>query len=266
MSASSGPMPPVPPAPLPPSVPLAPSDPDAGPTASAGSTARWVPTHGDPYRSVPYRPERIPAGESLSRAARLRIRMDERRTVRQFSADPVPLDVVRDAIACAATAPSGAHQQPWTFVLVRDPETRRRIREAAEEEERVSYDGRLGEEWLAALRPLGTDEVKRHLTDAPALIVVFQQRYWLGEDGTKRKHYYVDESVGIAVGMLLTALHLSGLAALVHTPSPMRFLGEALGRPANEKAFAVIPVGYPAADCRVPDLVRKSLDQVMVEI
>ncbi|WP_240137285.1 nitroreductase family protein [Streptomyces sp. MUM 178J] len=203
--------------------------------------------------------------DSVRRAAALRARMDERRTVRQFAPDPVPEQVVRDAIACAATAPSGAHQQPWTFVLVKDPGIRRRIREAAEHEERISYDGRLGEEWLAALRPLGTDAVKTHLTDAPALIVVFQQRYWLGEDGVKRKHYYVDESVGIAVGMLLSALHLSGLAALVHTPSPMRFLSEVLERPANEKAFAVIPVGYPAADCTVPDLVRKSLDQVLVE-
>lgn len=229
-------------------------------------TRNWTPTHGDPYRSVPYHPERMPAGESLARAADLRERMDRRRTVRQFSADPVPEQAVRDAIACAATAPSGAHQQPWTFVLVKAPEVRQRIREAAEEEERVSYAGRLGEEWLAALRPLGTDEIKPHLTDAPHLIVVFQQRYWLGPDGSKHKHYYVDESVGIAVGMLLSALHLSGLSALVHTPSPMRFLQEVLGRPANEKAFAVIPVGYPARDCRVPDLVRKTLDQVLVEI
>ncbi|GAA2262831.1 nitroreductase family protein [Streptomyces amakusaensis] len=230
------------------------------------SEQRWSPIHGDPYRPVPYRPGRTDPADSLARAAELRARMDERRTVRQFATDPVPAQVVKDAIACAATAPSGAHQQPWTFVLVQDEEVRRRIREAAEEEERLSYDGRLGEEWLAALRPLGTDRVKPHLTDAPALIVVFQQRYWLGEDGEKRKHYYVDESVGIAVGMLLTALHLSGLAALVHTPSPMRFLSEVLRRPANEKAFAVIPVGYPAPDCEVPDLVRKSLDQVMTEI
>ncbi|MER7050094.1 nitroreductase family protein [Streptomyces jumonjinensis] len=230
------------------------------------SPRRWSPIHGDPYRPVPHRPSRIAPEESLARAAELRARMDERRTVRQFAADPVPLQVVKDAIACAATAPSGAHQQPWTFVLVHDAGIRQQIRKAAEEEEQISYDGRLGDEWLAALRPLGTDKVKPHLTDAPALIVVFQQRYWLGEDGAKHKHYYVDESVGIAVGMLLTALHLSGLAALVHTPSPMRFLSEVLNRPANEKAFAVIPVGYPAPDCEVPDLVRKSLDQVMVEI
>ncbi|MEC4020901.1 nitroreductase family protein [Streptomyces sp. H27-D2] len=225
----------------------------------------WTPTHGDPYRPVPYHPARMPAQESLTRAAELRERMDGRRTVRRFSTDPVPERVVKDAIACAATAPSGAHQQPWTFVLVKDPAVRQRIREAAEAEERRSYAGRLGEEWLAALRPLGTDEVKPHLTDAPYLIVVFQQRYWLGPDGTKRKHYYVDESVGIAVGMLMSALHLSGLAALVHTPSPMRFLSEVLERPKNEKAFAVLPVGYPAEDCEVPDLVRKSLDQVLVE-
>ncbi|MFE3664170.1 nitroreductase family protein [Streptomyces sp. NPDC059164] len=234
--------------------------------AAASASRPWSPTHGAPYRPTPYRPERIAAEESLARAARLRLRMDERRTVRAFSPDPVPEQVLRDAVACAATAPSGAHQQPWTFVLVKDPEVRRRIREAAEYEEKLSYDGRLGEEWLAALRPLGTDAVKAHMTDAPGLIVVFQQRYWLGEDGAKRKHYYVDESVGIAVGMLLSALHLSGLAALIHTPSPMRFLGEVLNRPENEKAFAVIPVGYPSDDCEVPDLVRKSLDQVLVEI
>jgi iodotyrosine deiodinase len=226
----------------------------------------WTPIHGEPYRPVPYRPDRMASTETLARAAELRERMDERRTVRRFSPDPIPEQAVRDAVACAATAPSGAHQQPWTFVLVRDADVRRRIREAAEEEERISYDGRLGEEWLAALRPIGTDAVKTHLTDAPALLVVFQQRYWLAEDGTKHKHYYVDESVGIAVGMLLSALHQSGLAALVHTPSPMRFLSEVLERPANEKAFAVIPVGYPADDCEVPDLVRKSLDQVLVEV
>ncbi|MFJ5551591.1 nitroreductase family protein [Streptomyces sp. NPDC093225] len=208
----------------------------------------------------------MPAAESVATAGRLRARMDERRTVRRFAADPVPDEVVRDAIACAATAPSGAHQQPWSFVLVKDPAVRAQIRAAAEQEEQISYDGRLGDEWLAALRPLGTDAVKAHLTDAPALIVVFQQRYWLGPDGTKRKHYYVDESVGIAVGMLLTALHLSGLAALVHTPSPMRFLAHVLHRPENEKAFAVVPVGYPAPDCEVPDLTRKSLDQVLYEV
>lgn len=220
--------------------------------------------HDQPYRPVPYRPARMPAEESLRTAADLRRRMDQRRTVRAFSSDPIPEQVVLDAIAVASTAPSGAHQQPWTFVLVTDPAVRARIREAAEVEERQAYAGRLGDEWLAALRPLGTDEHKPHLTDAPALIVVFQQRYYLDEHGEQHKHYYVDESVGIAVGMLLTALHLAGLAALTHTPSPMKFLSEVLERPRNEKAFAVIPVGYPAPDATVPDLVRKSLDQVLV--
>ncbi|MFC5059311.1 nitroreductase family protein [Saccharothrix xinjiangensis] len=208
----------------------------------------------------------MPVESSLRAAADLRDRMARRRTVRMFSPDPVPERAVLDAVAVAATAPSGAHQQPWTFVLVKDPAVRRRIREAAEQEERASYAGRLGDEWLEALRPLGTDDVKPHLTDAPALVVVFQQRYYLDEGGARRKHYYVDESVGIAVGMLLTALHLAGLAALTHTPSPMGFLGEVLGRPRNEKAFAVVPIGYPADDCVVPNLVRKSLDQVLVTV
>ncbi len=154
-----------------------PLEPGAGDTRLSFMTAhieeRWEPVHGAPYRPVPYRPERMEPAESLARSAELRDRMRQRRTVRRFSSDPVPEQVVRDAIACAATAPSGAHQQPWTFVLVRDQEIRGRIREAAEREERISYDGRLGEEWLAALRPLGTDAVKTHLTDAPALIVVF---------------------------------------------------------------------------------------------
>ncbi|MBB4676336.1 nitroreductase family protein [Crossiella cryophila] len=226
----------------------------------------WTPLHGEPYQPVPYSPARIPDQEALRISAELRARMDQRRTVRSFAPDPVPEELVLNAIAVANTAPSGAHQQPWTFVLVEDPEVRARIRAAAEAEEQVSYDGRLGEEWLSALRPLGTDAHKPHLTDAPYLIVVFQQRFGLRADGSSYKHYYGDESVGIAVGMLLTALHLSGLAALTHTPSPMRFLGEVLGRPRNEKAFAVIPVGYPAEQAQVPDLVRKTMDQVLVRV
>ncbi|WP_084434049.1 nitroreductase family protein [Kibdelosporangium aridum] len=224
----------------------------------------WTPMHGQPYQPTPYRPPRIPPKASMVIAADLRERMSQRRTVRAFAADPVPEQVVLDAIAVAATAPSGAHQQPWTYVLVTNPKTRAAIRCAAEEEERRSYEGRLGEEWLSALEPLGTDAQKPHLTDAPYLIVVFEQRFYLDENGDSHKHYYVDESVGISVGMLLTALHLSGLCALVHTPSPMKFLSEVLGRPRNEKAFAVIAIGYPAQDAVVPDLVRKSLDQVIV--
>ncbi len=226
----------------------------------------WTPTHGLPYRPMPYRPARMPVEESLQVAARLRERMTQRRSVRGFSAEPVDERLVLDAIAVASTAPSGAHQQPWTFVLVTDPSVRVKIRTAAEEQERESYQGRLGEQWLSALRPLGTDAHKPHLTDAPHLIVVFAQRHYLDNDGRRHKHYYVDESVGIAVGMLLTALHLCGLAALTHTPSPMRFLSEVLRRPTNEKAFAVIPVGYPAEDAMVPDLTRKTLDQVLVRV
>ena len=229
-------------------------------------TTHWTPDHGLDFDPVPYRPARLAFEESLRISADLRARMDERRTVRMFSPNAVPDELVLNAIAVAATAPSGAHQQPWTFVVVKDPEVRARIRAAAEEEERISYAGRLGEQWLDALRPLGTDDRKPHLTDAPHLVVVFQQRFYLEPDGSTRKHYYVDESVGIAVGMMLTALHLSGLAALTHTPSPMKFLGEVLNRPRNEKAFAVIPIGYPADDCVVPNLARKSLDQVVVTV
>ncbi|WNV89274.1 nitroreductase family protein [Umezawaea sp. Da 62-37] len=230
------------------------------------TSTRWTPDHGLDYAPVPYRPARLPLEESLRTAAWLRGRMDERRTVRMFSKEAVPEQLVLDAIAVASTAPSGAHQQPWTFVVVKDKEVRARIREAAEAEERVPYRGRPGEQWLAALRPLGTDDHKSHLTDAPYLVVVFQQRFYLEPDGSTRKHYYVDESVGIAVGMLLTALHLSGLSALTHAPSPTRLLADVLERPRNEKAFAVIPVGYPAEDCVVPNLVRKSMDQVVFTV
>ncbi|MGH6657345.1 MAG: nitroreductase family protein [Actinocrinis sp.] len=227
---------------------------------------RRQPGHGGEYRPVPYRFNRIPADLSVEVAGELLRKMRLRRSVRMFSPDPVPLRAVLDAVAVAATAPSGAHQQPWTFVLVEDPEIRGWIRKEAEREEQVSDEGRLGGEWLSAIRPLGADAVKAHLTDAPCLIVVFRQRHFLDAAGNTRKHYYVDESVGIATGMLLTALHLSGLAALVHAPSPMKFLGEMLGRPRNESPFAVIPVGYPAGDCVVPDLARKPLDEVLVRV
>lgn len=190
--------------------------------------------------------------------------MRRRRTVREFSTEPVPLEVVDNAIATAGTAPSGAHQQPWTFVVVTDPDTKRRIRDAAEAEERRNYAGRMSEEWLRALEPIGTDEHKPHLTEAPVVIVVFEQAYGLAADGTKVKHYYVRESVGIAVGLLLAALHDAGLATLTHTPSPMGFLRELLGRPENERAYVVVPVGYPAAGATVPDIERKALAEILV--
>jgi len=218
----------------------------------------------DEPRFVPLAFERLPEAEQLARSRRFLEHMERRRTVRDFSPEPVPLELVENAIATAGTAPSGAHQEPWTFVLVSDPELKRRIREAAEEEERRSYEGRMPDEWLEALRPLGTDWRKPHIEVAPFLIVVFEQAYGMRPDGAKVKHYYVRESVGIAVGLLLASLHEAGLATLTHTPSPMGFLREALGRPENERPYVLIPVGYPADGCAVPDLGRKALAEILV--
>jgi nitroreductase len=198
--------------------------------------------------------------------------MDRRRTVRDFSPEPVPFDLIERAIHAAGTAPSGAHQQPWRFVVVSDAEVKRQIREAAETEERENYERRMPEEWKEALAPLGTDWHKEFLEIAPYLVVVFRIDYGLEsaaiDDGTlvKRKHYYVVESVGIAVGMLLAALHNAGLATLTHTPSPMKFLREILKRPTNETPFVLIPVGYPAKDAKVPDLQRKSLEEILIRV
>ncbi len=190
-----------------------------------------------------------------------------RRSVRDFSDRPVPKRLIELAVEAASTAPSGAHRQPWTFVLVGDQRMKRRIREAAEEEERQNYvGGRMNEEWQAALEPLGTDWQKPFLETVPWIVVVFEQRYGLDESGERIHNYYVKESVGIATGLFLTALHRMGLASLTHTPSPMRFLADLLGRPENERPFVLIPIGYPTDDCRVPDIVRKSLDEVMVEV
>ena len=218
------------------------------------------------YAPVPYRPARPDPADALARSADFRALMARRRTVRMFSSDPVAVELVENAIATAATAPSGAHAEPWTFVVVSDPAIKAQIRAAAEDEERRSYASRMPDEWVRALRRLGTDEVKAHLTDAPYVIVVFEQAYYLGADGYRRKHYYVAESVGMACGLLLAALHVAGLAALTHTPSPMRFLTEILGRPPNERPYAVIPVGWPADDAVVPDLQRKPLEQVLVRL
>jgi iodotyrosine deiodinase len=189
-------------------------------------------------------------------------RMRRRRSVRAFSDRPIPIEVVRRAIETATQAPSGAHKQPWTFVLITDPLTKQRIRENAEAEERDFYGHRAPERWLNDLEAFGTDEHKPFLERAPALIAVFAQR----RGPTKNDHhYYVSESVGIAVGFLLAALHNAGLATLTHTPSPMAFLSEVLGRPEHERAFLLIPVGYPEEDCQVPDIMRKSLSEVLVE-
>ena len=200
--------------------------------------------------------------EQRLRAREFLRELASRRTVRQFSDRPVPLDVLEDCIAAAGTAPSGANKQPWTFVLVTDPVLKSRIREAAENEERAFYGGRAGERWLRDLQPFGTDAHKPFIEIAPALIVVFAQKH--GSLEADERHYYVQESVGIAVGFLLAALHHAGFATLTHTPSPMGFLAEVLERPSNERAFVLIPVGYPADDAQVPDIGRKPLSDVMV--
>jgi nitroreductase len=221
-----------------------------------------------PFPSIPLDWPAVTPAESQARARAFREAMARRRSVRHFSSEPLPEGVLEDAIACAASAPSGANQQPWTFVVVTDPGLKARLREAAETEEREFYERRGTEEWLEALAPLGTDWRKPHFTEAPALIVVFEQVYGLQQlpDGTvkKVKHYYPQESVGIAVGFLIAALTQAGLATLTHTPSPMGFLREVLGRPQNERAFAVLPVGYPAAGARVPDIRKKPLEDVLV--
>jgi len=215
---------------------------------------------------IPFAPERLPEDEMRERATVFYDRMVRRRSVRDFSSDPVPRDLVETAILTAATAPSGAHQQPWTFVLIGDPETKRRIRLAAEEEERTNYlDGRMPEEWQEEIARLGTSWQKPYLEEAPWIVVLFEQRYGIDPDGERLKHYYVKESVGIAAGMFIAALHTMGLSTLTHTPSPMAFLTKLLERPANERPFILFPVGYPADGTVVPKLERKQLDDILIE-
>lgn len=217
-----------------------------------------------PHPFVRYEPQIVTPAETRSRARDFFALMNKRRSVRHFSDHPVRLEVMEDLIRTASTAPSGAHKQPWTFCLVGDPELKRRIREAAEQEEQESYNGRMPPDWLEDLAPLGTDWQKPFLEVAPWLVVVFKRAYELKPDGTKRKNYYVEESVGIACGFLLAAIHNVGLVSLTHTPSPMNFLARLLDRPENERPFLLLPVGYPAEGCMVPDLKRKNLDQVLL--
>ena len=220
-----------------------------------------------PLPTVPYQPEEVPEGSRLDVARAVYEEMDRRRSVRQFSDRPVPREMVETAILAASTAPSGAHMQPWTFVLIGDPEVKRRIRLAAEEEERQNYEGgRIPPHWRADLEPLGTDWEKPFLETVPWIVVVFEQRFGTKPDGTKQHHYYVKESVGIACGLFIDALHRMGLSTLTHTPSPMAFLRTLLGRPESERPFILFPVGYAADDCEVPDLHRKELDDIMVEV
>lgn len=212
--------------------------------------------------------DRRPEAEMRERAAAFHATMKRRRTVRDFADDPVPMDVIDRAIATAGLAPSGANQQPWHFAVVTDPAVKRRIRVAAEEEERAFYAGRAPQEWLDALAPLGTDWEKPFLEEAPALIAIFAERWGIDAKGGKISHYYVPESVGIATGFLIAALHDAGLATLTHTPSPMGFLNEICGRPEREKATILLVVGYPKPDARVPVSagVKKPLDAIRSKI
>ncbi len=220
------------------------------------AAARFVPLSG--YRELP--PEQM-----RRRARAFYEEMRRRRSVRDFSPRPIPEGVIDDCIRAAGTAPSGANLQPWHFVVVRDAATKRRIRAAAEREEHEFYTRRAPQEWLDALAPLGTNEHKPFLEVAPCLIAVFAERTGRLPDGRSVKHYYVMESVGLATGLLIAALHHAGLAALTHTPSPMRFLNEILERPANETPFLLLVVGYPAEGCRVPAIGRKRLEQIRTE-
>jgi iodotyrosine deiodinase len=210
------------------------------------------------YQALPL-PDRVQLDEagSLAAAERFLAFLRKRHSVRDYSSRPVPEAVIAACIAAAGTAPSGANHQPWHFVAISDPEMKARIREGAEEEERAFYAGGAGDEWLAALEPIGTGVSKPHLTDAPWLIVVFAQRYGVTGDGERYKNYYVPESVGIATGFLITAIHHSGLVCLEHTPNPMKFLPEMCGRPASEKAVMIVPVGYPSAEATVPAVAKR---------
>jgi nitroreductase len=207
------------------------------------------------YREYPIEEMRVRLGEFYAE-------LNRRRTVREFSDRPVPRDIIETALRAAGTAPSGANLQPWHFVVISGPATKKRIREAAEAEEREFYEHRASPEWLAALEPLGTDSNKPFLEVAPYLIAVFLQKFGELSDGRKVKHYYPVESTGLATGILITALHHAGLATLTHTPSPMKFLNEILGRPKSERPFLLLVTGYPESDAKIPDISRKPLEAI----
>lgn len=204
----------------------------------------------------------MPMKEMKRQAAEFYNKMKNRRTVRDFSDRPVPREIIEHCLLAAGTAPNGANKQPWHFVALSDPEVKKKIRQEAEKEEREFYNRRAPEDWLEDLQPFGTDENKPFLEKAPYLIGIFAQSYKIDENGEKEKHYYVKESVGIATGILITALHHAGLATLTHTPSPMGFLNEILGRPSYEKPFLLLVVGYPEEGVKVPDITKKSLEEI----
>jgi len=214
------------------------------------------------YPFITYSKETYAIEEMESRSHKFLETMDSRRSVRDFSDKEIPESIIENILLTASTAPSGAHKQPWTFCVVKDPEIKKQIRIAAEKEERESYDHRMTEEWLKDLEPIGTDWNKPFLEIAPYLIVVFKRSYEIEENKHKHQNYYVTESCGIACGFLLAAIHHAGLVALAHTPSPMNFLAKILNRPINEKPFLLIPVGYPVEECWVPDIRRKVISEI----
>ncbi len=214
------------------------------------------------HNFIPFHQTPVDARTSLHKSERYFEWLDSRRSIREFSSKPVSKELIENLIKSASTAPSGAHKQPWTFCAISNPEIKAKIREAAEKEEYENYNSRMSEEWLEALKPFETNWKKPFLEIAPWLIVVCSRSYDLTEDGEKQNNYYVKESVGLACGMLLTAIHNAGLCALTHTPSPMNFLMDILNRPKNERPFLLIPVGYAAENCMVPDLKRKPLELI----
>ncbi|MFC3880156.1 nitroreductase family protein [Algoriphagus namhaensis] len=218
--------------------------------------------NGHPH--MEYVREQLSPEQVLERSKNFYQLMDQRRTIREFETTPIPREVIDNILKTASTAPSGAHKQPWTFCLISDPKIKKKIREAAEEEEKISYGSRMSDTWKNDLKPLGTDWEKPFLEDAPYLIVVFKQSYGM-ENGEKIQHYYVNESVGIACGFLIAAIHQAGLATVTHTPSPMNFLSKILGRPSHEKPFLLLPVGYAKKGTYVPDIERKKINDFLEE-
>ncbi len=214
------------------------------------------------FQTIPFDFQEYPMEEIRSRALKYYHNMSRRRTIRDFSNREVPIDIIENCILTADTAPSGANQHPWHFVVIKDPKKKRKIRDAAEKEEKEFYTTRATSEWLEVLAPLGTNEKKPFLETAPYLIAIFSQIFGVNKKGEKTKHYYVNESVGIATGLLVSAIHYSGLASLTHTPSPMKFLNQILDRPDNERPFLLLIVGYPADGARVPNIRRKSLSEI----
>jgi len=215
------------------------------------------------YKFITYHQKELTTEEQLQKSESFYQLLDKRRSVRDYSDKPIDIKVIENIIKAAGTAPSGAHKQPWTFCVVSNPELKTKIREAAEEEEKKSYGGRMSERWKADLEPLGTTWEKPFIEIAPYIIVVFK-RVHETVDGEKRNNYYVNESVGIACGMLIAAIHNAGLVTLTHTPSPMNFLGKLLNRPENERAYLLLPVGHPIKNAEVPDLQRKKLNKLLV--